>query len=206
METQVPSPKARLRVSLFGLLVLTAFAALGVTTLMLWRELGPLRAEVKRLRSEAGEITISDRSKPHAIEVDTDHPKRWKWVVWIPNGQRHRLRVAIDQITATGLPTSSRSLGVLEPGEHVVTFRLDLEETRDSWIATTRTATAIKASRVGWGESLWYTERGVARETRAFDPNREAILFRYQASDVSNPSKIAGPTDGCLIWLEPEPS
>lgn len=205
MEMQDPPLKVEPRVSLFGLLVLTAFAALAVTTLMLWRELGPLRAEVKRLRSEAGEITISDRSKPHAIEIDTEHPKHWKWVVWIPKGQRHRLRVAIDQIAAKGLPTTSRSLGILEPGEHVVTFRLDLEETRDSWIATTRTAKAVKASRVGWGESLWYTEHGVARETRAFDPNREAILFRYRASDENNPSKITAPTDGCLIWLEPEP-
>ena len=54
MDAPEAKPKRRPRVSLLSLLLIMALVATSLTTAMLWREVGPLRAEINRLRDEVG--------------------------------------------------------------------------------------------------------------------------------------------------------
>ena len=59
----------RPRFSLFTLLLVMTVVALTITVILLWREVGPLRAENKRLNEERGTLMLRDRSTFQAIRI-----------------------------------------------------------------------------------------------------------------------------------------
>ena len=204
MDSVEPMPVSRPRVSLLSLLLLTGMIASWLTTASLWSEIAPLRRELRQLRDESGTLSITDNRKPHAIELETEDPNHWKWRVWVPEGRRYEVCCVHGGVPLKGLPARN-TLVWLDPGTHVIDYRLTREETRDAWSATVEAANAIDATRVAWGEPAWYIVRGVGRSTTAFDADEPAVLCRYRASNDANPRTINGPTDGFMIWLEPVP-
>ena len=101
MDSTPSQPKSLTRFSLLTLVLLTTIVALAISVAVLYRELSPLRAEVRQLRDEAGYLTIVDRSKFHAIAIQTGSPLVWKWRVWIPEGQtKVRLNTGVGEIPA----------------------------------------------------------------------------------------------------------
>jgi hypothetical protein len=55
-----------------------------IAVVSLWREVGPLRAEVANLRAEMGHIRVVDSQRPHGIAIATSEPNSWKWRVYLP--------------------------------------------------------------------------------------------------------------------------
>lgn len=84
--------------SIIHLLLITTIIALSITVTMLYREVGPMRQELKRLRSEVGELHIEDPRKLHAVRVETDQNLDWKWRIWVPEGKRYRVYVRSQKI------------------------------------------------------------------------------------------------------------
>ena len=64
-------PRFRPRISILNALLLTTIVAMAIVIVQLWREVGPLRTEVRQLRNQTGKLSILDPTKTHAIEVAT---------------------------------------------------------------------------------------------------------------------------------------
>ena len=78
----------RPRISLLSALLFMTIAGMAIVIVQLWREVGPLRAEVRRLRNELGVLTVENPSRLHAIEVRTKDEMIWKWRIWVPERRR----------------------------------------------------------------------------------------------------------------------
>lgn len=105
------------RFSLLSALLLMTIIGLAIVVVQLWREIEPLRADLRRLRDEVGALSIDDPTKPCAIRVRTDNEFTWKWRIWVPKGQVFVLNYASENIPKQGLPASHGSITLDEPGE-----------------------------------------------------------------------------------------
>ena len=222
-------PRPRLRFSLLTVLLLTTIVGMAIVLVVQWRELGPLRAEVRRLRDEVGYLTIDDDTRPHAIQIDTGEPNHWRWRVYIPAQGKYGLHTRRDHIPQRGLPTGSGSGGwsLLEAGEH----RLDL------WLKPDRTNGDRLMGRLqvsnGGNSTFTLLERdhdwifneetgnssygwsGIGEGTRSFPPDRPFELFRLRADDIEilgrdaegnvnswSNKTIEEPCEGLMIWID----
>jgi hypothetical protein len=86
-------PRFRPRISLLTALLLMTVVCMAIVIVQLWREVAPLRAEVRRLRSETGFLSIDDPKKAYAITVPTFEEDTWKWRIYLPPGQRYTLQM-----------------------------------------------------------------------------------------------------------------
>jgi hypothetical protein len=121
-DSTSPTRNWRPRFSLLSALLLMTVAGLAIIVVRLWREVGPLRAEVAQLRNETGRLSVGDPTRVHAIEVRTREPLLWKWRVWVPEGQKNVLaRYYFGKIPSSGIPAASGSAH-LKPGESWVTL------------------------------------------------------------------------------------
>jgi hypothetical protein len=105
--TPVSDPPSRrpLQFSIRSLLLFTLFAALVLTSLLMYRRLSEAERELSKLRREAGYLKIEDESLFHAITVPCDEPLTWKWRIFLPKGSKYRWTLASgDAIPQSGLP------------------------------------------------------------------------------------------------------
>lgn len=202
----------RFRLSVTNLLLLTVIVATSLTIVVLLQQVEPLRRqlrqaedEISQLREEVGELVIADRSKTHAIEVDTGVDTQWKWRVWVPEGSRYDLVFFCRDIPLKGYPAGGDWVTRLPPGEHTVEFRLGEVEPSGARIATIRAPRGLKATRVAWTFPKWVITRGVGRTTRTYATDKPIMLRRHRVSDEANPNTLSSATDGFMIWLEPAP-
>ena len=72
------------RFSPVTLFLLATILALAITVLLLWREVGLLRAQVSRFETDLGRLHVTDAERPHVIAVRTDEPLTWRWRVYLP--------------------------------------------------------------------------------------------------------------------------
>lgn len=170
MSDSTENRRPRLRLSLQSLLLLTALAATSLTIVVLLRDIDPLRRqlrqardEIRMLRDEVGELTIIDRSKVHAVEVDTEIDDRWNWRVWIPEGRRCDVRYVGNAVPAAGFPAKGDWVRQLGPGEQTIEFRLGQPEPAGSRVASIHVERAIKgdAHRMVASEVDDHARRGV---------------------------------------------
>jgi hypothetical protein len=84
MSEETTTPRWSPRFSLLTLTLLTAIVALAMTVRSLWREVGPLREQVRHLEVELGHLDVTDAERPHVIAVRTDDPLTWRWRVYLP--------------------------------------------------------------------------------------------------------------------------
>jgi hypothetical protein len=136
-----PEPTSRRpRFSLLTQLFVTAIIALSITVALLWREVGPLRAENKLLHEERGTLMVDDPSKLHAIKIPDRFAGegRESYRIFVPEDALYWAFVVVNDIPKTGFPKIERYPerysvvgsgvnlplhGRLEPGEHVLTIR-----------------------------------------------------------------------------------
>jgi hypothetical protein len=85
-----PPPRRRPRFSLLTMLLLTTIVGLGIVVALQWRQIEPLRREVRELRGEVGRLTIDDPKKAYAIFVPTVEGNHWRWRVYLPPGAEYR--------------------------------------------------------------------------------------------------------------------
>lgn len=130
----LPMPRFRPRISLISALLLLTIAGMAIVVVQLWREVGPLREEVHRLRNETGRLFVDDKTKLHAIQVETDSILTWKWRVWIPDNQKFNVYFTGENIPEHGFPQRNRrSINLTESGEQVITYRIQRDPRSDRW-------------------------------------------------------------------------
>jgi hypothetical protein len=136
----------RPRFSLLTVLLLMTIAGMGISLRQLWHEVGPLRADNKRISEERGTLVIRDPNQLHAIEIPARYAGegRQSFRVFVPPGQTYLAFVQVNEISKVGLPAWSKLhdymtiLGGgqgkmharLDPGEHVVTIKTTLRDGR----------------------------------------------------------------------------
>lgn len=209
----------RLRFSLRTLMLLTTFVAMVVSLLVstgtnrrLARSNESLAKENRRLRDEVGELSIEDESQFHATRIPTDSALEWTWRVWIPEGQRYRLRCVAGKVPKEGWPSGRGATITLgTAGEHVIRYsiRRDPKDDRFCGWLSTRGASGGGGS-VGWGDEHAWVQRppkvcttgGVGTSTRAYPMDRLIELCRHRVSQANSSEDIEDPSEGFLIWLE----
>ncbi len=204
----------RPRFSLLNALLSMTIVALAICVIQLWREVGPLRAEVRRLRDEVGVLVVDDKSKIHIIRVNIRDELAWKWRIWIPQGKAIEVHYTDDigskaGATASGsIATSSGSIWLREAGENVVEFRIDKDRRTDRWNGTLHATN----DRVGKYEQPWVTwsatsttSSGIGTKTESFEPGKRIELIRRVVTEgaVAGKSKPTATPSGFAIWIDP---
>lgn len=209
MEESQPTRSGswRPRFSIFSALLLMTILALTIVVVQLWREVSPLRADVRRLRDEVGALSVDDKTKLHAIRVRTPDEFVWKWRIWIPEGRVYQLKQAGDKIPKQGFPATNGSIRLDTPGEIWVEYRIMPDPVSGLWMDHLSTSSASVGSSsqewVNWKRRT-STGEGVSYTTKAGEPADKMILARERVSQsVTNSSQIENPSAGFMIWLEP---
>ena len=132
-------PNLRPRISILTALLLTTIVGMAIVIVQLWREVGPLRADNKRLNEERGTLVIGDPTQLHAIKIPGRFAGegRQSFRVYVPPGQTYLAFVHINDVPKAGLPEPKKlpshagMLGLFQgrlfarlgPGEHTVTIK-----------------------------------------------------------------------------------
>jgi hypothetical protein len=178
----------------------------------LWREVGPLRVEVRQLRDETGRLSIADDSKIHAIAVRTSEDLTWKWRVWVPEAMNVAVHYRFGQVPKTGVPQGQGGTA-LGPGEHWIELRARRDRSGKNWTASLTSpgggvGTSIRPEDhwFDWN-SMASAGEGVGTSTELFDDDKTVfVLSRRRTAPVNSSmevEKIDGPTAGFIIWIEP---
>jgi hypothetical protein len=91
--TNSASRVMRPRFSLLTTFLLLSLAACGVTVWQLWREVEPLRQEIRRLKVKFGYIDVVDPTRTHVRQAETRENDRWQWSVYLPPRGQYSLNV-----------------------------------------------------------------------------------------------------------------
>ena len=83
--------RLRPRISLLAALLLMTVVGMAIVIVQLWLEVGPLRAENKRLNEERGTLVIGDPSQLHAIRIPARFAGegRQSYRVYVPPGRTY---------------------------------------------------------------------------------------------------------------------
>src|SRR3954462_9081750 len=84
-------PRFRPRFSLLTVILLMTVVGLTIIVAMFWREIGPLRADNRRMRDELGYLNIDDPTKAYAVQLKTLGDDTWKWRIYLPPGGKYQL-------------------------------------------------------------------------------------------------------------------
>jgi hypothetical protein len=194
-------PRLRPRFSLLTTLLLTAVAACAITIWQLWSEVGPLRAENRRMRTELGLLTIEDSKLAYAISLPVFQDDAWKWRIYLPPGSPYSLweysgrlptshsgKAWFDEVKASGVGSSSSGSGL--QGEFVLEARLIKED--GDWILVTKAtrrdgenrSTAGGKTSIYQPSGDWLSERRGRMSTsdvnaaqKSFAPDRPILLL-----------------------------
>ena len=205
-ETLPPRGQSwRPRFSLLSTLLLMTIVGLAIVTARLWREIGPLRAEVRQLRDEVGVLSIDDPTKLCAIRVRTPEDYTWKYRIWIPEGRSYALKYSGESIPKTGIPKANGYTTFSQSGAMWIEYRIKREVGTKRWVASLDTSFGS----VGGASQEWVnwkqrtaSDDGVYDGTKAFEPDKVIVLARWR---VSQAAQIDDPSAGFMIWLEPTP-
>jgi hypothetical protein len=213
MSSEQPASISRWRprISLLSSLQLLTIAGMAIVIAQLWREVGPLRADNRRLRDEVGELSIEDHDKVHAIEVRTKESLVWKFRVWVPEEKTVGVKEQWGDVPRTGLP-EKKGATILAPGEQWIIYRVEKSATGDEWGAVLETAGSGHGSIIPekdrywlWPEPAALWGEGVQETTvAAGDDDRSLVLKRWRIADTddSDDFKKMETTSGFIIWLE----
>jgi hypothetical protein len=214
-----PVRRRWLQFSLRSMLVLVVLAAIGFS---LWtsnerlKENRRLQEEIKRLKSELGELTIEEgqEGKVHAIGIPTIESFTWKWRVYVPEGRKPRLIASQGMLPTTGRDANigSSSTSWLEAGEQIITVGLRRDH-KDQWTwiikrnsggstfgVSKELAKLIEDGNYGSSTS------SVGNSLKVVEPGTQIELLRHQMESNKNPVKKPSKLkDGILIWIDDGP-
>ncbi|MEX2310076.1 MAG: hypothetical protein WD738_21065 [Pirellulales bacterium] len=195
----------RPRISLLSALVLMTIVGMALVIALLWREVGPLRAELKHLRDKFGALTIEDPTKCHAIRLDSHPSFTWNWRVWIPDGQVYELRYITEDIPRRGLPEGQPILTLHGPDEQWIGHRIrkDSDSAKRMSQLVTQQGTFMGSEQSWIGKNRTGEIDGVQTTTEVFAPGQTLELVRCRYSRMEDNSDYDKPGDGFMIWLVP---
>jgi hypothetical protein len=208
-------PRFRPRISIITALLLMTIAGMAIVIVQLWTEVGPLRADVRRLRNEVGEITIEEPAKLHAVQVRTNDKLAWKWRFFIPENVDASLKFSWGAIPQMRFPKPDVIKKQLESGEHWVTIAVRRNEAGDGWECFLECSRASDTTLPIPEEHQWFlrpqggfSAAGVGTFTKMDDDDDGATTFVLQRYRVEPPrSEVRAYDDpselpGFIIWLE----
>jgi hypothetical protein len=210
-SSEQPSGR-RWRFTLRVLFIAVAVVALVVSWINTYRitqRIRLLEVENRRLRDDAGELSVEDPSLFHVMRIDTNTEFEWAWRMWIPEGHSYQIKSFAGEVPKEGFPRPGNTIRVSEPGEHVVRYRIR-RDPRDNRMYGSTWAHDVVA-RIG--EQPWVewdgkiaTTGGIGSGTSrvpVWQPGRRVELIRYRVSQAGSLNKMEDPAPGFLIWLEP---
>jgi hypothetical protein len=196
--------RKRPRFSLLTLLLMTTAVALMTTTLLLYRELAPLRREVRTLLEERGNLYIEDATEFQAMQVATPGRHHWRWRVRVPPRSEYLLHAHGGPVPKKGYLQGGGGIS-LAAGEHLVGYRIAQDD--ESWTGELYTAQqSVAIAQHDWpGWTIWLALTGqVGFTTEKFSSDQLVTLLRHRTSATANsPAAIEDPAPGLLIWMEP---
>ena len=121
MNSSLAEPRRRIRprFSLLTVMLAMALVACGITIWQLWRELVPLRAEVRQMRSQLGFLSVDDESLPYAIQVHEWNDEIWRWRIYLPPGGKYQLYQYGGQFPAHGGTPDTNWLQAIQNGPRI---------------------------------------------------------------------------------------
>lgn len=227
-DLKLSSLRFRPRFSLLTVLLVMALVACGITIWQLWREVGPLRAEVRESRTELGRLNIDDPRRAYAIQLNTGEPRTWKWRIYLPpdvgftiscysgtlpSPNDYHGNAWYDRVKNGGI--GSGFTGSIDGGEF--TLEAKLEKDGDRWVLVTTTSAGRGSSRhtIAQPSGDWLSDTenfssssGVGpREQTVFEPGEpimllkalKPIITRFPGGHDSRDPE--GAADGFVLWI-----
>lgn len=209
-------PRWRPRFSLLTMILLTTIVGLTMVIVQLWREVGPLRKEVRQLRDEVGVITVEDPSRLHAIEVRTKDEMIWKWRIWVPESSKTVLKFLWGNVPLEDYPpVADITSDELRPGEQWITITVQKAPGIDKWqYVLERSRDSDFTVPISEDKQWFLTPRdnfasgGVGTFTRMDDDDDGRHTFLLKRHRVQLKRKPLSATDdpdplpGFMLWLE----
>ena len=97
--------RSRLQISIRTFLVVATIAILAVSHWNTSRQLQSAHVELRKLRDEAGYLTLEDRSLVHVMALESPEADAWRWRLFIPKGARYTWHIACEEIPMAAPPT-----------------------------------------------------------------------------------------------------
>jgi hypothetical protein len=198
--------------------LLMALLACGITIFRLWREVGPLRAELTARRAEMGELFITDPNKAHAIGVDWNQDGVCRWRLYLPDGPDWAIRTYIGNQPAfagddlqkwlagprSGKGRQFSSIGGIPRGREF-TLEIRLAKDDDGWyLQEDKGAKArLPQSFNAWldeSERRYPISKVLSSEQTVYPPGEPIILLCIQQANESRSGAVSG--DTIVLWME----
>jgi hypothetical protein len=210
------------RISLATAFLLTTIVGLLIVTFQLWREVAPLREQVRNMRTELGLLNIEDPTVAQAIQLGTRETDHWKWRIYLPPGAEYELfvysgktippRRGLNWFAAVKKDGSGIST-TMDGGEFVFEVRLVKKGTQ--WMVSTSRGLGGDDGEMSI-DGDWLSQkigRGVSSsagfdKAATFRPG-EAIhlMSMFEPVVTKNGTSTSwtsptGPANGIVIWIE----
>ena len=121
------------RISLRNLLLVTTCVALAVALWQTKKRIGPMHAEVVRLRTELGRLTIENPAKINAIQAQTGDALAWQWQIYLPPGRKYHIRGSSGYLPDQQGPTFKAWHAFTQPMRDAGTAIDEIPTLRDYW-------------------------------------------------------------------------
>lgn len=202
-------PRFRLRISILNALLLMTIVAMAIVIVQFWREIRPLRPEVRKLRQQVGVLTIDDPSLVQAIGVPTDVDDIYKWHVYVPKGHTVLLKAFFGGVEKTGFP-ATKTVIPLEAGEQLITIRTHSKKS-DGITALAEVETPGKTLAVTLPYSsadlsgMFEADQVSSQQTEIDGDGKLQLIRKRFASPSQSWSMVQDapvPLPGFIIWLE----
>ena len=218
-----PPSKLRPRFSLLALLLSAAFICLSVSHWNTSRQLATVQLKLRQLRDEVGYLTVQDRTKFHAVALESSEPNTWQWRLFLPKGAKYKWNIACEAIPMSSPPAQAGTTATSnEPywetdNEVFVTAKLREADDGDWTLSVTSKIGASKnqmagatlkipRDKIAWMSKISSTDGQVigSNGTAVRDADAPVILLQRRACK-KEPNGSYQPADepmpGFMVWL-----
>jgi hypothetical protein len=186
---------------------LVTIAALVVAWWVTSQELEEATTELQQYRNEAGQLTITDRDKVHAIGVQVTGSLEWRWRVYLPESREFRLHLVTGDVPKTGAPGPGEAVGAYTPfrrsGEFLILAKVE-KNPRGSWVVAASTPKRKLSSPFqndAWLERGGRTVSQIGPGKTQFVAQGEPMVLLRLRVDQQGRAPEA-PCDGLMISIE----
>ncbi len=212
----------RLRFSLLNLALLTTVIAMAI---VIWRQAAEITG-LRKLHSDAGFLSVTDREKFHAVFVPTYDELTWRWRVWLPKGRHYSLGVLCNQVPGQGFPDETDGTRLMRyggptgggmrsgmpGGEWILSFAIRKEEERHWLVIDVRNDDTGQGGRLRgvlhrnggtWPDGDYGISTGGPVKNAAQPLSSDApLLLMRQRYGKRSISTLGPPEAGLMIWVE----
>jgi hypothetical protein len=219
--------KPNLRFSLLTVFLLTTVVAMGIVIARLWREVGPLRAEVRQMRIDRGQLTIDNPTRAYGIQVRQYDKDLWRWRIYLPPGRQYSLHCLEGILPPRGQMPIRQWLDSMPQRDNVSmisgsgldgerTWEASIKERNGLWTVQTmpgRISTDIKF-KDNWFAGTRLVGSDLQSDLQAsFAPDQPILLLYIPKPDATTGAGGGisydwpmGAAEGIAIWVERLPS